>query len=537
MSINTSVSRRNFIKAAAGTTASASSALAGIDGILQRTKNETSINPGYLRDIPEDVNILFILSDQHRGDFLGNRGRQTQLKTPYLDMLAENGIGFNRGYTACPLCVPARPAYLTGKYPSGYGLTEREGKGKWHYRVVLDKQYTLPEHLHKHGYHTANFGKAHLVGETEEQLFGFQEREIGFTYDNEDYRKATSEAIVTEYLENGSGGYGGGKEAYNTEYLASRVDYHAHFDTIVVDRALDFMKRNKGRKWYLQVGLEKPHPTLYPPVEFINDVDPSKVVIPENWDQFFGDDIPARKRNKQRNNMNKGYYETYKDPETGEWSRRLRPESRGWTEKDVRNAVAAYIACINYVDHEIGRLLHGLKELGQLDKTLIVYASDHGEMCLDHGMVQKTCLQEGAINVPIILCGPGVKKTGPFDRGPAELTDLFPTYCDYLGIETPDGLAGRSLIETLKEGKIPDKDIAYCEYFWDSNNKNQRGWERAVVSRRWKYIDNGEFEPELYDLEQDPGENKNLAFDPKYSSILEQMREKMNKRKAECGIV
>ncbi|AQQ70506.1 Arylsulfatase [Limihaloglobus sulfuriphilus] len=533
MGKNQNVSRRNFIAAAAGTTASAGSILTGLNDDTKSANEKPSIDFKNIKDIPEDVNILFIISDQHRGDFLGNRGIQPELKTPYLDMLSENGICFRRAYTACPLCIPARPAYLTSKYPSNLGMGDR--KGKWHYFNALENQYTLPAHLNKYGYHTGHLGKSHLIGESEEQLFGFQERKIGFTYDNQDYRAATSEEIATEYLENGTGGYGGGKETYNSEYIPSRIDYHAHFDTIVVDHALEFMNRNKGNKWYLQVGLEKPHPTLYPPISFMKDVNPDNVVIPKNWNKVFGDDMPERKRWSQQNNMNQGFNEMYKNPETGEWARRIRPESRGWTEQDVRNTVAAYIACINYVDHEIGRLLNGLARMGLLDKTLVVYTSDHGEQCLDHGMIQKKCMFEGSINIPMILCGPGIKKTGIFTDGLVEHVDLFPTYCAYLGIEEPEGLVGENFTPTLKEA-LPAKDYAYSEYFWDFSDENRRDWERALVGKRWKYVNNGKFEPELYDYENDPGENNNLAFDPKYQEVLEKMREEMKKHKIQYNI-
>ncbi len=534
------ITRRDFVKGLSGAVAGGAIAGGGLNA-QSRPHVLRDRSPG--QEIPEDVNILFIMSDQHRGDFLGLLGPQPELRTPNMDMLAKNGLSFSRAYTPCPLCVPARAAILTGKYPSALDFVDEEGRARdWRRKVVLRDEYTIPEHLSRHGYHTAHFGKGHLRGETENWPYGFQERQIGYITDGRDYHMATSNEIATEYRENGTGHYGGGKEAFNGKYRRSRIDYHSHFDTLVVDRALEFFSRNRNRKFYMQVGIEKPHPLLYPPGRFMDEVDPSNVRLPENWNRVLDENVPERKRERQREQMGRGYQEIHWDSDKREWVRRTVPDSEGWSEEDARNAVAAYIASVNYVDHEIGRLLAGLEAEGLLEKTLIVYTSDHGEMCLDHGMVQKHCGFEAAVRVPLMFYGPGVKKQGHVKEGLAELLDLFPTYCDYLGIERPEGVSGESLMPALAMGEKPAKPIAYSEHYWDNipraegHGPEHEGWENIAISERWKYIDNGRFGPELYDLVNDPGENTNLAFDPSYEAVLRDMKEAMKKRRAACGL-
>jgi len=530
-------SRRAFVKGVAGAAIAGVARASGAseaDARRRAIAETLAANPGRASD---DANILFIMSDQHRGDYLTGRGVQPELRTPNMDMLADHGVSYTRSYTACPLCVPARAAYLTGKYPSALRYLDDAGRASnWRRARVLDGEYTIPMHLARHGYYTGHIGKGHLRGETPDHLFGFHERAMGFVTDNDDYRAATSEQIAVEYWQNGTGHYGGGKEAYNSEYRSSHIDYAAHFDTLTVDRALDFLHRHRDRKWYLQIGIEKPHPTLYPPRRFMEQVNPSNVRLPDNWDRVLEDNVPERKRQRQREQMNYSIQELHRDPSTGEWAPRDRPGTRGWSERDVRNALAAYIASVNYIDHEIGRLLQGLRREGLLDKTLVVYTSDHGDMCLDHGMVQKHCCFEGAINVPMIFCGPGVQPQGAVGEGLVEWNDLFPTYCGYLGIERPDGLCGEDLTRAITQGELPQKPIACVEYYWDLVGADHEGWECAAVSERWKYIDNGRFPDELYDLADDPGENRNLAQQTEHRATVEQIRQALRARRAACGL-
>lgn len=456
-------------------------------------------------------NIVFIISDQHRGNFLGFRGTEPQLQTPNLDRLAADGVSFDRAYTQCPLCVPSRASLLTGKYPSTIGSAWAE--------KVIQNHLTLAQHLTDHGYHTGHIGKGHLMGETEEQLFGFQERRMRFLYQTyEDYAEAASQEIAEAYLGVKDGW---DKRSYNYLYEKSPIPSELHFDTLVVDEAEMFIKRNRGRKFYLQLGIEKPHPEWYPPDEYLPTVSPDAVSLPDNW-QTRVDNVPERRKEQQEVYLEMGLRDQangYKRLTTG-----------GFSEQEAKNAKAAYLASINYVDWLIGRVRKALEENGIADNTLIVYSADHGDLCFDHGMLQKHCGYEGAINVPLIFAGPGVQSIGRYQDGLAELLDLYPTFCDYLGVPQPEGLQGESLVPTLTSKTPPQKKVAISEFFHQGHVHGLEFPERAVRSQNWKYINNGELMEELYDEINDPMENRNLSTRPEYRDQVKSLHKQLQQR-------
>jgi len=485
-------------------------AIAGLAGLSVTGTSLAMSRAIHQAGIPKDMNVVFILSDQHRSDFLGARGVHEQLRTPNLDRLCKNGISFTNAYTSCGLCVPARPALLAGKYPSSVGFPDKR-------KNTLDDQATIPRHLGAHGYYTGHFGKGHLLGETKENLFGFHERGMRYLYQTDaDYAAIAGKDVCQWYLKANVGCHSANdKRCYNSNYIKSKIPGRLHFDTLVVDAVLDFFERNKNRKFYVQVGIEKPHPYWYPPTKFTDAVDPGRIKLPENWRRPL-ENVPKRRILRQQAEWSTGYLTPDRKP---------LPGHDGWTVQEAKNAIAAYLACINYVDSEVGRIIAGLKKLGLLEKTLIVYSSDHGDFCQDHGMTQKHCCLEPAINIPMIFYGPGVRKTGLYDKGLAEHADLYPTFCDYLGIPKPAGIFGESLLPTITQGSAPKKQVAYMEYF--------RNPETAVRSLEYKYIENLDDIDELYDMVNDPQENVNLADKPKYQHVLRDMKTQLaNRRKA-----
>jgi choline-sulfatase len=445
--------------------------------------------------MPEDLNIVLIMSDEHRGDFLGT-GAKSDLATPSLDALIERGMNFEKAYCTSPLCMPTRAALLSGKYPSTIGCHFTE--------VVLDKCYTLAEHLAQHGWHTCSIGKMHLFGETAEQLFGFRERRMRYLYQtHDDYAAVAGEEVCQAYL----GVHKAfDKRCYNHTLSGSEIPLEMHFDTLVANEAVDFFNRNKDRRFFVEIGIEKPHPVWFPPTEFIERVDPARMLLPERW-QEPSQDVPTRRIVWQNKFLN-----------------------MGWTEEEAKNAMAAYTASVTYIDWAIGRILKGLEDAGLAEKTLVIFTADHGESLFDHGMLQKHCGLEGAIRIPFIAAGPGVKQGETCTDGLAEITDLFPTFCEYLDVPMPGGLHGESLVPTFGGDEPPKKEIAIAEYFHPGHNEEGYSPERIARSLDWKYIDNDGQGDELYDETADPGEFNNLVDLPEYADKLEEMKVKLAAR-------
>jgi len=446
-----------------------------------------------------DLNVLLLISDQHRGDFVG-AAAQPELNTPNMDGLAENGASFTRAYCPSPLCVPSRAALLAGKFPAAIGSSWQE--------EVLQNHLTLPQHLRNNGFYTGHIGKGHLMGETKEHLFGFDERRMRYLYQTyEDYAAAADEETCRTYLgitDGCDGGYDWG--CYNPELTGSRIPLEFHFDTLVADETLAFFGRNRHRRWFLQVGIEKPHPVWYPPSEFTRAVNPEQVLLPEGWRQTPAK-VPKRRLEFRQHFVDLGY-----------------------TDKDARGAKAAYIASINYVDWVVGRIVGGLKEAGLAEKTLVIYTSDHGDNCFEHGLLQKHCGYEGAIHIPLIVAGPGVKRNGICDGGLAELTDLYPTICEYLDVPIPEGLHGESLMPTLSGGDPPQKEIAVSVFYHEGWKYGLKYPEWVGRTLDWKYIDNPEDIPELYDEVNDPGELHNLADEAAHQDRLTDLKQKLARR-------
>ena len=190
--------------------------------------------------------------------------------------------------------------------------------------------------------------------------------------------------------------------------------------------------------------------------------------------------------------------------------------TEGWTTELWRRYRYAYFRLCEKVDAEIGKILQDLRDRGELDNTVIVFTSDHGDGIGEHQWNQKTCLYEAAARVPLIVRPPGGSEPTASASLVNNSIDLMPTILDYAGVEAPEGLAGRSLrpvVEGSKgEGADAGPDNVFLQTrFWSQHTHGTLG--RAVVGRRWKYIvyQWGAHREQLFDLENDPGEMVNLA--------------------------
>lgn len=174
---------------------------------------------------------------------------------------------------------------------------------------------------------------------------------------------------------------------------------------------------------------------------------------------------------------------------------------------DVQSrCLAAFYACVDYVDDCIGDLIDGLSRAGLLENTYVIYASDHGEMGGEHGMWSKRSYYDASARVPLLVTGPDIPK-GRTVSSPVELLDLFPTFCELAGIPTPGDIDGESLASLLTgQCASRQKKYARCELLGTPDPV----MFRMARDERWKYVEFPEFRPVLFDLANDPGENKNL---------------------------
>lgn len=438
--------------------------------------------------MPSQPNILFIISDQHRLDSAGCYGHPI-VKTPHLDRLAANGVRFNHAVCQSPLCVTSRASIMTGLYPHtcrSYTNVDFE----------LPDLPTLGSVFRSAGYVTGAIGKVHVKGETRQRDLGFDDRQMRlYTYWFEDYINAVGEEAVNRYAT-----YRKPLPRYQTVYNPTNVGIdlpdEKMFDTLVVDRCVEFLEKHRDQRFFLWAGIEKPHPDWYAPAEYHAMYAPRQMPLPATAFE-------------SREDMPEAWYVSTR-------------QAHCFTDDELRNCIAAYYANVTYADAKIGQLLGALDRLGLSDNTIVVYTTDHGEMLFDHGMVQKHNFFEESVRVPLIVRHPSRLPAGAVRNNTVSLLDLFPTFCQMTGIPVPAGLEGRSILPDLR-GEAPDDPerasfSEFAEYGFP---------ERMIRTRDWKYIYSQGQICQLYNLKDDPRETTNLIDRDSCRSIRGQLHDRL----------
>ncbi|UCG50323.1 MAG: arylsulfatase [Phycisphaerales bacterium] len=478
------MTRRSFLRSAAAVTAAASLA-AEAAGTPRRKPN-----------------ILYLMSDQHRGDCLGCAGNRV-IKTPHLDSVAADGVRFSRAYSSTPSCTPARSAILTGLSPWHHGML---GYGR-----IADKYpFELPGALRGAGYYLFGIGKMHWY--PQRKLRGYHGTEL------DESGRAQTPGFVSDYrIWFGKQAPGQNPDATGIGWNDYRARAYAlaeelHPTKWTGDRAVDFIEKyNRSEPFMLKVSFARPHSPYDPPKRFI--------------EMYKEDDMPAPVVGDWA-----GRYAEHKDPPNpslwrGDLGVRQAKESR-----------RAYYGSVSFIDEQIGRILAALKKRGMYDNTLIVFFSDHGDMLGDHHLWRKTYAYEGSANIPMLLRWP--KSMGMDDRRgmtlsePVELRDVLPTLLDAAGAPVPAGLDGRSMLDAVR-GKTRNRrpyidlehSMCYSKDHWN-----------ALTDGAFKYIyfafDGRE---QLFDLEHDPGELRDLAAEPSHKNELLEWRGRMVEHLLERG--
>jgi len=427
------------------------------------------------------TNLLFITTDQQRWDSLPCYGLDF-IETPYLDRLAREGTVFERCYTAAPLCVPCRGAWMSGQWPSVTGVV---GNSDW-----FDDSQCWPTRLRAAGYRTAAIGKMHF--NPWDHMGGFQERIIA-----EDKRHTYLPDHHAQFLQ-----CHGLERPHPTqnpgyfEWLAAPVtpmERRFHVDGYVGDRAAEWLEACGDEPFAAWVSFAGPHDPYDPPEDMAAMY--YDAAIPEPVGS--ADELGAKPRVQQarnRGSLNNSMYRI--DPSLA-------------TPEQIRRWRAHYYANITLIDEGIGKVLAALEESGSLDDTLIVFSSDHGDALGDHGLTYKGFFYEGMAHVPLIARGPA----GPAGAAGPQVTaearcpglvsslDVVPLFYEVCQTPVPEGLQGASILPMLTEPSAAGRDCVFSE----------NGGRAMAFDGQWKYVHYESGEAELYDLSADPDEVTNLA--------------------------
>jgi arylsulfatase A-like enzyme len=437
------------------------------------------------------VNILFLMADQHRADYLGSNGNDWVL-TPNLDKLANEGVNFINAYSSTPSCTPARTAIFTGLSPWNHGMLGYMGEASQSYECEMPSLFAL------NGYITHAIGKNHFG---HSNTHGYQNVELEESWYSTlsggykcDYQK-WFEKVAPDYDLNATGlGY--------TDHTGAPFPFvdslHATFWT--AERAIAFLKRQKNEDgpWFLKVSFQRPHPPFDPP---------------KRWMTYYADvDIPL--------------------PKVGEWAKEKFKNDTGslyanpdafsgiFAEEEIIESLIAYAGGLSFVDEQIGRIIEVLQETGQYENSLILYTSDHGDMMGDNHLWRKTRPYEPSTNVPMIIRWPESfninAQRGQHVTELVEMRDIFPTFAHAAGIEIPVKIDGENMLEILYHNKQWRKiiDLEHSRAYVDDN-----AWV-ALTDGRHKYIYfTVTGEEQLFDLQEDPHELIDLSQDPQKRDI------------------
>ena len=449
-------------------------------------------------------NLLFIMTDQQRFDALGANGNDV-IQTPHLDRLAREGVNVQTYYTNAPVCVVSRCCLFTGRYPHAHQVREN------HNLLECGREIHLFRVLKQAGYKLGYVGKNHLLEKAE--LDNFDHVDTNDMIKDEPEQKRLSDWYAQYKADRAAAGkpelWGHGvfhdfpPECTNTFRCSNS--------------AIDFLNQQDGNDPFaLCLSFTDPHvPHL---------------ALAKYKDYYSSDNLKLYPQRKgELDEKAKRFGIKYRAQKSDHAS-----------EEDYYHYMAVYYAMITWIDENIGRVREALGQNGFADNTLIVFTTDHGEFCFEHGMYKKDLvLLESLLHVPLLVHFPNKLKPRVMNESFMEEVDVMPTILDLLDIDVPFGVQGRSAVDSLRSKNEQHKDQVYGEICppwlynkyesYESFEEDHGGWEKTpynvpgdynkcIRDRCFRYIWYGTGEEELYDLEKDPDEQYNVADDPAYAA-------------------
>lgn len=437
-----------------------------------------SNNKKRLADNDNKKNVLFIIVDD-LNTTLGCYGHPV-VKTPNIDKLAKSGVKFNHAYSNYAVCGPSRGSFLTGLRPESIGILDNRTPLK----SVIGDRITMPALFRQNGYYTMSLGKVfhgskdHNDPNAWDEIYGYSATELG--------KKGETRNITDGVLK-------------WCHWRAAEGDDEDQADGQIAKKAVEFIKTEKEKPFFLAVGFHKPHDPFIAPKKYF-DIYPleecNPPVLPDGWEPPYKHTLPGETKT-----FNK------------------------FTDQDKREFLRSYYACTSFMDAQVGKLMDALKESGQLENTLVVFFGDHGYHLGEHNWWNKVTIFEKGTNAPFIMSGQAVGEKGVESDAMFEYIDIYPTLAELLNLKnTPDYLEGRSFAEVVKDPSLPFRSEVRAII----NRGKMMG--RMVKNENYRYVewDNGNKGQELYDQKNDPIEYHNLAEKPEYSAVVEEMKTLIN---------
>ena len=441
------------------------------------------------------MNILFIMSDSLVPQLAGPYG-DTVGSTPHLDALAASGVVFENAYCNSPLCAPSRASMVTGRYVSELGAFDNGS-------AFAAEWPTMGHALGAAGYESAIIGKMHFIGH--DQHHGFDTRialqtDYSKRYDPGEYKLAYK-------WDQPSAGNPHGADWMGPSYVDEDrwQDYRHHYDRdeTIHREALAYLEARSAsdRPFFCCVSYHAPHNPFWIPDRF--------------RDVFRGKDLPLP-------SIPDGIDPCHGPMDTWLNDFHYVPEIRDrlMTKENLRWLYETYYGIVHDLDRRIGELLAALQTHGLAEDTVVVFASDHGDMMAHRGMVQKRCFYERSERVALMFACPGHWQGRVRLSTPVSLIDLFPTFAELAQAPVPDDLPGTSLLGNVADGTEPPARVVFSEYHGEGVHAP------CFMARkdRYKYIYVHGHEERLYDVINDPDEYENLIGSVEHAAIAKELK-------------
>ncbi len=468
-------------------------------------------------------NILWYCSDQQRWDTIHALGN-AHIRTDAVDALVADGVSFTRAYTQSPICTPARATFLTGRYPASHHVY-RNGNA---YFPAHEKLVT--KRLAEAGYDCALVGKLHLAAAKHHEV----RTDDGYRLFHWSHHPTPDQAFGHDY-EN----WLLHEKKVDPQELYANLNYFCgpgvptqyHQTTWCSEMAMRFISERRDRPWMISVNPFDPHGPFDAPPEYLARYDPATLPLP----RFRDSDIERQKAFAAIDQQTK----KAEDPRV---RRKITPVSAdgghdaiasAHNEYDALEVKANYYAMIEQIDDQFARIMQTLRDTGQLENTIVIYMSDHGEMLGDHGLILKGCrFFDGLVRVPLIMSWPGQFQSGLRSDALVETVDVAPTLMDACGLGVPDVMQGRSLLSLMRGEVEPHfhKKAVVCEYREAMGGHPDNTHASMVFDGRYKSVFyHGHALAELFDHAQDPEEYDNLWTQPGNEELkLQQLRAHMD---------
>ncbi len=446
---------------------------------------------------PPRPNVLVVLTDDQRWDALGVVQREMGdqalfpwFQTPHLDRLAAEGARFANAFVTTSLCSPSRASLLSGRHARRHQVLNN-------FTEYPNDLPSYPRRLQEAGYETAYIGKWHMGEDNDAQRPGFDfwmsHRGQGNYFDN-------------EFNINGT-----------------RQQLPGYYTTVVTDHAVNWLKQPHRGPWMLVVGQKAPHGgPIQPEPRFARALDAFPVRKPVNYESYrAADGKPA-----------------WLEESLTTWHGHKGPL---YDLKEHDAFVRAYLATLLSVDESVGRIYAALQETGQLDNTVLVFTSDNGFVLGEHGRVDKRTMYEESIRIPLLVRFPRLVRPGTVVTPLVLNHDVAPTLIELAGAAPLADINGRSLVPLLTGASPAVRSAFVYEYNYEKQfpyTPNVRG----VRTDRWKLIryPTGDgtpdrFTAELYDLQTDPHELRNLIGDPAHAGQRQELERLLADVSREAG--